>query len=398
MEANYWVLPSSEKEIYSKIIGLLEEAIRKDQKFALAYCLIAKTHDILYDDRIDHTPERRALGDVAVNEALRLRPDLSEVHVAVAHHVYYCYGDLERAQVQIAIAAQALPNNPDLLELTALIERVQGQWEKATAAMEKAATLDPRNPERLGNLANFYWALRRYRDAQRILDRQIELEPEMPEFPISKAVWRFYETADLKGARAVCEGLPSSVKGDPYVAVFRVYLAMCSRDFAAAEEILNESPNEEILFEGALVPRQIFALWVAFLRGNHPTAEEFGAAREQLSRKVKADPTNPQLMTALAYADVALGRKEEGIQEGQRAMEMQPISKDAVDGPTIAMNVAEIYAWTNHADAAFEQLTILVKIPAGYFNYGDLKTNPGWDPLRKDPRFDKLLAELAPRD
>jgi serine/threonine protein kinase len=137
------VLRDSEKETFSKAISLLKEATQQDRKFALAYCMIAKAHDYLYSDRVDHTPERRALGDAAVNEALRLRPDLSEVHLAAAFHLYTCYRDFERARVQIAIAAQGLSNNPDLLQLTALIDRVQGRWEKSTAGLNRAATLDP---------------------------------------------------------------------------------------------------------------------------------------------------------------------------------------------------------------------------------------------------------------
>ena len=193
--------------------------------------------------------------------------------------------------------------------------------------------------------------------------------------------------------------LPSSVKDDPGVASDRAYLALCARDFDAAEQVLLESSGQEIGFVGsALAPRQIFALWIEFLRGNHPTTNQFGAAREQLSRKIEADPTNPYLMTALAYADMALGRKAESIQEGQRAMEMRPISEDALSGPDVAAYVSMLYAFANQLDSAFDQLNILVKIPSGLPNYGDLKTNPGWDPLRKDPRFGKLLAELAPRD
>jgi tetratricopeptide (TPR) repeat protein len=129
--------------------------------------------------------------------------------------------------------------------------------------------------------------------------------------------------------------------------------------------------------------------------------EQFGAAREQLYRKVEADPNDPNdpgLLTALALADVALGRKEEAMQEGRRALEMRPISEDAFVGPCLAIELALVYACANQSDLAFEQLDILTKIPAGRLDYGDLKTFPGWDPLRKDPRFGKLLAELAPRD
>jgi TolB-like protein/Flp pilus assembly protein TadD len=396
LEANYWAFQKDEKGIYQRIISLLENATRKDHQFALAYCLIAKAHDILYADEIDHTPERRALGDAAVNEALRLRPDFPEAHLAMASHLYYCYRDFGRARVQIAMAAQGLSNNPEVLELTALIDRVQGRWERAVSALERATTLDPRNPERLSILAETYFFLRRYRDCGRIADELVELEPETPAYLLLK-VWIACSTGDIKGARAACESLPSSVKDDPEVALFRVYLAMCAQDFAAAEAILNESPNE-INFVGASVSRQIFTLWVEFLRGNHPTMEQFGAAREQLYRKVQANPSDPGLMVALAHADLALGHKEQAIEEGQHAMELRPISEDAFNGPQIATNVAAVYALTDQLDVAFAQLTLLAKIPCGLLSYGNLKTNPAWDPLRKDPRFDKLLAELAPRD
>jgi hypothetical protein len=104
------------------------------------------------------------------------------------------------------------------------------------------------------------------------------------------------------------------------------------------------------------------------------------------------------LLAALAKADVALGNSKEAIQEGRRAMEMRPISEDAVKGPDLATSFALVYAWVNQSDLAFDQLNILVKIPGDPLRYGDLKNNPDWDPLRKDPRFDKLLAELAPKD
>jgi tetratricopeptide (TPR) repeat protein len=159
-----------------------------------------------------------------------------------------------------------------------------------------------------------------------------------------------------------------------------------------------QDPNEEIFFLVVLVPRQIWVLWLELMKENHPTIEQFGGAREQLYLKVEADPTDPFLLTSLAMADVALGRKEDAIQEARRAMELRPISEDAVDGTFIAYYAAMVYALAKQADLAFEQLNTLVKIPGGQLNYCDLKTAPAWDPLRKDPRFDKLLAELAPRN
>ena len=398
-ESSILVLKSTERADFSKGLALLEEATQKDPNFALGYCLIAKAHDFLYSDLLDHTPERRALGDAAVNEALRLQPDLPEVHLAAAFHSYACYKDFERAGVQLAIAAQSLSNSPDLLELMALIDQVQGRWEEATTGLEKAVTLDPRNPELLELLAEQYENLRRYRDADRIRDRLIELEPDQPLFPLYKALTAFFEKGDLKRVRAAFEALPSSMKDDVWITKKRGYFAKCDRDFKIAHEIVRKSPNEEIYFAGAIVPRRCTHIWLERVQGNHPTMEEFGVTREQVSRKVAADPTNAELLSSLAIVDIGLGRKEEAVSEAKRATEMVPISKDAMEGSGLVENLALVYAWADEPNLAFEQLSILIKGPNIFgVPYGVLKVDPNWDPLRKDPRFGKFLAELAPRE
>ena len=157
-------------------------------------------------------------------------------------------------------------------------------------------------------------------------------------------------------------------------------------------------PNEEIYFAGAIVPRRCTDIWLERVQGNHPTMEEFGVTREQVSRKVAADLTNAALLSTLACVDIGLGRKEEAVSEGKRATEMVPISKDALQGPGLVYNLALVYAWADEPDLAFEQLSILIKVPNNcQVTYGTLKVDPSWDPLRKDPRFEKCFAELAPR-
>src|ERR1700733_6799458 len=391
------VLAVTEVETFNKGIKLLEAATQKDPKFALAYCMMAKAHDFLYGDQIDHTSERRALGDAAVNEALRLRPDLAEVHLALALHLYTCYGDFERARVQIAIASKSLFNSPDLLELTAQIDRIQGRWEQATAGLEKAVSLDPRNPELLNGLAWTYCWVRRYQDAERIQDRLFELEPGQPLFQVYKAGYTFSEKAVLKPVLAAYDALPASMRDDIQITFGRVYSAMLDRDFKTAHQIVEKSPNEEIFFAGAIVPRRCTDIWLELVQGNHPTTEEYGATREQLYRKVETDPANPALLSALGCVDIALGSKQLAISEAKRAVEMLPISKDAVQGPNLMGNLARVYTWANEPDLALETLGPLTKIPSGVY-YGDLKLDPSWGPLRQDPRFEKLLAELAPKD
>lgn len=124
---------------------------------------------------------------------------------------------------------------------------------------------------------------------------------------------------------------------------------------------------------------------------------DFAVARDQLNRKVEENPEDAILLSALGMIDAALGQEQAAIAEGKRAVEMLPISKDALNGPFLVANLAAIYAQTSEPDLAFQQLGNSINTPAGV-TYGDLKLNPQWDPLRKDPRFDKLVAQLAPRD
>jgi hypothetical protein len=123
----------------------------------------------------------------------------------------------------------------------------------------------------------------------------------------------------------------------------------------------------------------------------------FAETREQLSQKILKSSGNAQLLSQLAVVDALLSNKEAAITEAKRAIEISPTSTDAVDGPCLVVNLAVVYAWTNEIDLAFETLGPLPKTPSGIF-YGQLKGDPYWDPIRKDPRYEKLLAELAPHD
>jgi tetratricopeptide (TPR) repeat protein len=180
----------------------------------------------------------------------------------------------------------------------------------------------------------------------------------------------------------------------------RFLQATCARNWETAQQILNNEPKDSFTFSllGVEVPRECGEIWLTALQGRNPRMEaKFGAARDQLAQKVEAHPEDTDLLSVLGLIDAALGRKQEAIEEANRAVEIMPISRDAVDGPFLVANLAIVYAWTNESDLAFEALSTSVRAPAGVA-YGDLKLDPVFDPLRKDPRFEKLLAELAPRD
>jgi serine/threonine protein kinase/tetratricopeptide (TPR) repeat protein len=381
-------------------IRLLEAATQKDSRFAMAYCLMAKAHDELYLDQFDSTPARRALGDAAVKEALRLRPDLPDAHLAAARHFYVCYRDYERARVQIAFAARELPNSPELYALMAYLHRRQGRWEESTAELEKATSLDPINPEILFQLEVTYQYLRRYQDCERLFNRLIKLEPDKPILKIMKASVEVESKANLVGYRTALAMLPASTSDDANLASWRFDAAVLARDWTSAEETLRTSANEEFCFFNGWgkVPRECLEIWLGLLKGDRPTMEtETARARDQLDQKVKAHPEDALLLSALGLIDAALGRKQDAIQEARRAVEMEPISKDAMTGPLLVVNLAVVYVRTNEPDLAFQELAKSAKTPGGV-TYGELKLNPAWDPIRNDPRFDELLAGLAPHE
>lgn len=379
-------------------IALLEQATRMDPRFALAYCQIAKVDDWLYLLSLDHTPKRRVHGDDAVNEALRLNSNLPEAHLAAAFHLYICYRDYQQARVHIAIAERDLPNSAEAIALVAYLERRQGQWEDSTNALERAASLDPKNPEILNQLTGNYDLRGQYRDLERTLDRLMVLQPDNLDFKFRKASVSCEERADLSNLRTALESVPPSMKDNSVIISYRIYLSLYSRDWTAANEIIINDPNDEQFLGQIALPPIYTNISISKYQGEHPELfPKFLAARDQLLQKVEQDPENAELLSDLGLIDAYLGRKEEAIQEAKRSVEILPVSKDALNGPQLVVNLAIVYAWTNERDLAFQTLDFSTRAPGGP-SYGNLKLDPDWDPLRTDPRFDKLLAQLAPHD
>jgi TolB-like protein len=377
---------------YLKAVKMLEEAVRKDPTFALAYCLLAKAHDDLYHWGLDKTPARRALADAAVDEAVKLDPTNPEVHLTVAYHRCESYQDYERAKAEVALAEQALPNSSEAFWLAAEIDLRQGPPEEAIKTLEKAYSVDPRNPDVLYYLGYAYKQSHRDQDAEKMRARLYEVaDPAWVKF--AKAGDALERTGDLASYRAALDQLPSSVKDHSLMASLRFWLAIGARDWTAAHQILSKAPDED-LFAGfnlkVPIPRGCGDIWLAALEVRHPTMETpgFAAVRDQLEQRVVAHPEDVDLLGVLGTIDAFLGHKSEAIEEATRAMKLV----DALEKDFIRENPAIVYAWTNEPDQAFQELAVLVK---GLDSRGveDLKAQTEFDPIRNDPRFDKLGAQ-----
>ena len=383
-------------------VSLLEQAVKLDPKFARAYCKSAEAQDLIYA-AYDPTPTRRALADAAMNNALRLQPDLPEVHLTYAYHLYDAYRDYKRARVQLAIAMRGLPNNSEAMSLEASMDRREGNLERAIQEFNEAIAVDPRNPGSISDLAYTLFMTRQLDAAGYAFDRAIDLAPDQPMLKVQKALYvTFFKTGNNTALRSTTAALSASMADDRGALSWRLSCALEDRDWSQATELIEQmkSGQDDGNFTYSVVPVPIdcYFILLARLQGEQPSAKaDFVETREKLNQKVQTSLGNAKLLSNLAVVDALLGKKDDAIAEARRAAEMLPVSKDAVDGPGVLMNLAAVYAWTDESDQAFEQLETLVKIPNGVY-YGNLKLDPYWEPLRNDPRFAKLTAELAPKD
>jgi TolB-like protein/Flp pilus assembly protein TadD len=390
--------PSRAKDNLFKAVQLLDQATARDPAFLLAYCQLAYAHDLIYLYNFDHTETRLALAETSVRTAVRLQPDSGETHLAQAIHFYWGYLNYDRARGELAKAQHALPNNARIFEFLGLIDRRQGRWDEAIRNLERAVDLDPRNMEVISNLGEIYNNLRKYEEAIAIYNRALALKPHSASLRLSQAWIGAAAHADIAPVRAMTNTIeaegPSSAAE---VAESSLGLALIERDPAAAARALAKIPSEGIVQLRYPFPHGWYEGLVAELRQDTPAAQAaFTAARAEVEKLVAAQPRNEKPLSVLALIDAKLGEKEKAIQEGRTACDILPIAKDATDGVLLITNLAIIYALTGEKDLALKQLDKVSKLPFGP-SYGQLRLNPDWDPLRGDPRFEKIVASLAPK-
>jgi TolB-like protein/class 3 adenylate cyclase/Flp pilus assembly protein TadD len=385
------------KEKLPQAARVLDETIARDPHFLLAWCLLAKVHGNIYFDGFDHTSAHLDLANAAVQTALRLQPDAGEAHLALANYYYHGFRDYGRARSELGIAQRTLPNNAEVFEYTGYIDRREGDWEKATRNLERALELDPRNFFTLQQLALTYQSQHRYADQARTYDHALTIVPGDPFTRSSRAQVALDWRADIQPYQTM---LATLIAEAPSVApdLDDPGYGLCERTAASAARILTNYPPEGVTYYGVNYPHAYWEGVVARWQGDSAKAQAaFTAARSKVEKIVEKQPDFGAALSLLGMIDAGLGRKEEALSEGRRACELLPISKDAVDGTVFAVNLAQIYAWTGETELAIEQITAVERVPND-LSYGLLKLHPRWDSLRGDPRFEKIVADLAPRD
>jgi serine/threonine protein kinase/tetratricopeptide (TPR) repeat protein len=370
---------------------LLDQAVARDPNFFLAYCLLSKAHTKIYMI-YDHTPARRDLAERAVKAALHLRPEAGEAHLELARYLR-CNLDYDNARAELALSQRKLPNNAEVFELAAAIDERQGRWTEGVRNWEKTLELDPHNLSNLHELALEYRLMRRFAEAAATEDRAIALAPEDAGLRTDRASLDLEWRADPKPLHKI---FPAIFNENPAAAAeageYCLDLALCERDPVLAERAL-AAIGDGFNWNQLFFPVAFLKRCVARVFGDEAVARKaFTAARAEVERTVDERPDEGPPLCVLGLIDAGLGRNEEAIREGRRASELLPVSKDAIDGAYIMQFLGVIYAWAGEKDLAIKQIAATLQVASG-LSYGELRLHPFWDPLRGDPRFEKLVEE-----
>jgi TolB-like protein len=380
-----------------KAIDLLNQAVTYNSGFLQAWCELALAHDILYSDGADPTPARLASARAAVERAFQARPDAGEAHLAQAIHLYRGYRDYDGALAELEVAARTLPNDARVFSLMGYIQRRNGRSGEAGANMTRAAELDPRDSDLLEAISYHHQQFGRWLEAKQWHERAIAAAPadDLLLKRFGKASWELSTNANPQPMHAAFASFHPGSRGDEEnLAGLRLLCALYERDAVAARKALNWSDGAG--FEQIPLPKAFVEGLIARMEHDEVKAlQAFTAARDIEEKLMQTQPRLAPAWCALGLIDAGLGKKEESLREGRRALEITPMEKDAVLGKIMVKYFAVIAAWVGEKDLACAQLR-LASTPPRSASYVDLKLSPIWDPLRGEPSLKRIIDSLSP--
>ena len=381
-------------------LRLIDEAIKRDPQFALAYGLASRLHSELFWFGYDKSASRLEKAKAAADAALELQSDLGEAHLAKAFYYYYGFRQYDVAQKHVTDAIRAIPNDADVLNTAGAIARRVGRWNEAASSLEQARDRDPRNLSVLWSLFESYLALHEYTKADGTVNDALSVSPAADFFVLARNAIALFRDGDTAPLRSALRKLPRSFDPGGATSTIALRLSLMERDLEEADRVLAACRHEKLddnglsgvagALDGYTVPKSWYAGLIAQARGNESSAR---AAFEQAKQAVRDDllqsPNDAKTLAMLALIHAAVGEKNEALGAAKRAGELLPIAKDSFDGPILATTLAAVSAKLGEKDSAIRQLESLVGVPNGP-TPGTLRVEPEWDSLRDDSRFKKL--------
>ena len=390
--------PDTLLEDYKTAEQLYMEAIALDPSFALAHARLASVCAEIFH-YYEPTEAWKIKARNEADTALRLQPNLAEAHFALGQCAYWMDQNYDRALEQFEIASRLSPSNGDIGRLIAAIKRRQGKWQESLEAYERVAKIDPQNPNTVRELIFTNTAMRCWPQAAQWGKRMRAMAPASLVAKIQSGYVDFWWKGDPQLLNSLVDQVPAGTDPEGIVTAARWELAMLRHDYSAAEKVLQTSSVNEISYTTAgTTPKIFFEGCIYLAQGDTVNAQKaFELARPAFEAAAKEAPASADRHAILGWLYAFMRRKDDAIREGQRAVELKPESKDAVDGAIMNCYLALIYARVGEKDLALSLIERLLKTPgavdsADYsITINDLKYRWEWDPLRKDRRFQKLL-------
>jgi serine/threonine-protein kinase len=379
--------PGVRSDNYLNAQRMFERAVEIDPGFALAYTGLSKVNTDFYFYAVDRSDERRMRAREAAERALQIDPDLPEAHLSLGSYYYLVERDHDRALEELGLAERGLPGDVSLLWRRGLIWRSQGRWEEAVASLERGVELSPREATLFFRLGNTYFYLRRYEEAETYFDKALALQPDYVEVALLKTMVALWGRGDTGPLRTLVEGIPSGFDPSGLVSMLHWYVAYYDRDYAAALGVMKSSDRDNFQWQEFFVPKTLMVAMAYVQMGETGLARAAAdTARRDLETRLLEEPDDPRVLQALSHVLTVLDNKQEAIRAALRAVELVPISKDAVDGPELLVSLADIYAYFGDVEAAVEQYELYLSVPA-YRSLDFILLDSSLDPIRDDPRF-----------
>src|SRR5438876_6792635 len=361
-------------------LRMFERAFTLDSGFAVAWAWSSVEHVALYWSYVDRNVAQLAAGKAQADRALRLAPDLPEAHGALAWYLFAGLRDWDRALAEYAQARRARPSDPYATVMLGNVKEHQGKWSEALPYEHEAVLLSPRNGNFAAVLGEYYTRQREFVAASYHYDRALELTPRSVSGRLTKAIGYLNLTGDVKGAQRlfpdVSENMaPTGLEG-VLITLSDIVLLLSDDQqtkLLALSPAALDGDTAALLLAKALVYRRRDKTLLA--------RASFDSARVVLQNVVGRRPDDHVYHALLGAAFAGLGRPDEAVREGERAISLLPVSKDAVDGALLPANLARIYVLLGKRDKAIDQLEQVFSRP-GPLSANWLKADPFWDPLR----------------